>query len=94
MLTAMVPTRAHGLEVLSFVAASGTAPQVVSSTAAATATPAAQKVRASGTATPLQLLQLGPIVFRAAGHASADDQFLLGHTCRSKQHMTLRGRFF
>lgn len=61
VLAAMVPARR--LEVLGLVAAAGAAPQEVRTAAAA------QEVRA-GAGAPLQLLQLGPVVFRAAGHAS------------------------
>lgn len=70
MLAAMMPARGSGLEVLSLVAA-GAATIV---TAGATQT---------GTAAPLQILHLGTVVLRAAGHASAGDQLPLGHTCRT-----------
>lgn len=42
---------------------------------------ATQEARPGATAAPLQLLHLGTVVLRAAGHASAGDQLLLGHTC-------------
>lgn len=61
VLASMVP--AGRLEVLGLVAAAGAAPQEVRTAAAA------QEVRA-GAGAPLQLLQLGPVVLRAAGHAS------------------------
>lgn len=61
VLAAMVP--AGRLEVLGLVAAAGAAPQEVRTAAAA------QEMRA-GAGAPLQLLQLGPVVLRAAGHAS------------------------
>lgn len=95
LLTAMVPARADGLEVLSFVATADATPQVVSTSAATAATPAAQEVRAGGAATPLQLLQLGSVVLRAAGHASAGDRHLPGHTCvgqTERAKVTLLGR--
>lgn len=76
MLNPMVPARAGRLEILGLVAATGTATQVVRPAAGAT-----QKVRAGGAAAPLQLLQLGPVVLRAASHASAGDPLLVGHTC-------------
>lgn len=78
VLTAMMPTRVDGLEVLGLVAAAGAATQIVRTAAGAT-----QEVRPGGTAAPLQFLQLGTVVLRAAGHASAGDQLLLGHTCRT-----------
>lgn len=61
VLASMVP--AGRLEVLGLVATAGAAPQEVRTAAAA------QEVRA-GAGAPLQLLQLGPVVLRGAGHAS------------------------
>lgn len=78
VLAAMMPTRGDGLEVLGLVAATGAATQVVRTAAGAT-----QEVRPGGTAAPLQLLQLGTVVLRAAGHASAGDRLRLGHTCQT-----------
>lgn len=78
MLAAMVATGARGLKILGLVAAAGAAPQVVRT---ATGSTQCGIVRAGGAATPLQLLQLGTVVLRAAGHAT---DRLPGHTCRSQ----------
>jgi len=76
MLYAMMPTWAGWLEILGLVAAACTATQIVRPAAGTT-----QEVRAGGAAAPLQLLQLGPVVLRAASHASAGGPHLVGHTC-------------
>lgn len=81
VLAAMMPARGDVLEVLGLVAATGAATQVVRTAAGTT-----QEVCPGGTAAPLQLLQLGTVVLRAAGHASAGDRLLLGHTCRTSEH--------
>lgn len=79
-LISMMPS---GAEVLGLVA--GAATQVVKTTAGAT-----HDVRpADGTAAPF--LQLGTVVLRAAGHASAGDRVLLGHTCQQAKHTNMVG---